>query len=169
MLGAGTWQIPNGDAHRVVLEALEMGYRLIDTAAAYRNEEGVGRAVRESGIVRGDIFLTSSIAAEIKGYRETLDAFDQTMEALGLEYLDLYLIHAPWPWSDMGGDYTAQNLESWRAMEEIYRSGRARAIGRVKLHAGALTADSERLHSRAACQPDFLLRGTYSARLRFFL
>ena len=63
MLGAGTWQIPNGDAHRVVLEALEMGYRLIDTAAAYRNEEGVGRAVRESGIVRGDIFLTSTLAA----------------------------------------------------------------------------------------------------------
>lgn len=129
MLGAGTWQIPNEDAHRAVLEALETGYRLIDTAAAYRNEEGVGRAVRESGIARGDIFLTSKLAAETKGYRETLDAFDQTMEALGLEYLDLYLIHAPWPWSDMGGDYAAENLESWRAMEEIYRSGRARAIG----------------------------------------
>lgn len=129
MLGAGTWQIPNEDAHRVVLEALETGYRLIDTAAAYRNEEGVGRAVRESGIARGDIFLTSKLAAETKGYRETLDAFDQTMEALGLEYLDLYLIHAPWPWDDMDGDYTAQNLESWRAMEEIYRSGKVRAIG----------------------------------------
>lgn len=129
MLGAGTWQIPNDEAHRVVLEALEAGYRLIDTAAAYRNEEGVGRAVRESGIARGDIFLTSKLAAETKGYKETLAAFDQTMEALGLEYLDLYLIHAPWPWDDMGGDYTVQNLESWRAMEEIYRSGRARAIG----------------------------------------
>ena len=89
MLGAGTWQIPNEDAHRVVLEALETGYRLIDTAAAYRNEEGVGRGARESGIERGDIFSTRKLAAETKRYRETLEAFDQTMEALGLEYLDL--------------------------------------------------------------------------------
>lgn len=129
LFGLGTWQVPNDEAFRVVSDALHIGYRAVDTAAAYQNEEGVGRAVRESGIAREDIFITSKLAAEVKGYAETLEAFERTMEALKTDYLDLYLIHAPWPWNDMGGDYTTQNLESWRAMEEIYRSGRARAIG----------------------------------------
>ncbi len=129
MFGLGTWQISNGEVYRVVLDALSLGYRAVDTAAAYHNEEGVGRAIRESGIARGDLFLTSKLAAETKGYQETIGAFERTMEALKTDYLDLYLIHAPWPWDDMDGDYTAQNLESWRAMEEIYRSGKVRAIG----------------------------------------
>lgn len=129
MFGLGTWQIANEEAYRVVSEALSLGYRAVDTAAGYQNEEGVGRAVRGSGAAREKIFLTSKLAAETKGYQETLDAFEQTRAALGVDYLDLYLIHAPWPWADMGGDYSAQNIASWRAMEELYRAGKIRAIG----------------------------------------
>ena len=129
VLGAGTWQIKNDDVYRVVRDALDAGYRLIDTANGYGNEEGVGRAIRESGIKREDIFVTSKLPAEVKGYEETLASFNDTMEKLGLEYLDLYLIHAPWPWSDMGGDYAEGNIASWKAMEELYKAGKIRAIG----------------------------------------
>lgn len=129
VLGAGTWQIKNDEAYRVVKEALEAGYRLIDTANGYGNEEGVGRAIRESGIAREEIFVTSKLPAEIKGYDETMASFNSTMEKLGLDYLDLYLIHAPWPWEDMGGDYAEGNIASWKAMEELYNAGRIRAIG----------------------------------------
>lgn len=129
-LGLGTWQIPDGDTiYETVKSAIDAGYRHIDTAHAYANENGVGRAVRDSGIPRGEIFVTSKCPAELKSYDLALTSFDATMSALGLEQLDLYLIHAPWPWAEMGTDYSVANREVWRALETIYASGRARAIG----------------------------------------
>jgi len=129
-IGFGTWQIADGPVcYDAVATALADGYRHIDTAHAYGNEGSVGRAVRDSGIDRGDIFVTSKLPAEVKSYDGALASFEATMAALTLDYLDLYLIHAPWPWEHMGDDYAAQNREVWRAFEQIYATGRVRAIG----------------------------------------
>jgi diketogulonate reductase-like aldo/keto reductase len=128
-LGAGTWQIPDAVVSRVVSDALACGYRHIDTAAAYQNEAGVGRAIKQSGIMREELFVTTKLSAEIKGYEETLAAFSKSLAALDLEYLDLYLIHAPWPWDAMGTDHIEGNLASWKAMEQLYHAGKVRAIG----------------------------------------
>jgi diketogulonate reductase-like aldo/keto reductase len=128
-VGYGTWQIPNSEAYQTTLDALSVGYRHIDTAKAYRNEKAVGRAIKDSGLNREDIFVTSKLPAEIKGYDVTLKAFNETMSDLGLEYLDLYLIHAPWPWDKMGKDCTKENIESWKAMEVLYKEGKIRSIG----------------------------------------
>ena len=128
-IGFGTWQIPNEEAYDAVTMALKNGYTHIDTALAYQNEENVGKAIRDYDIAREDVFVTSKLPAERKGYQETLDAFEETMNNLGLDYLDLYLIHAPWPWSEKGADYTEGNIESWKAMEKLYNDGRIRAIG----------------------------------------
>jgi 2,5-diketo-D-gluconate reductase A len=121
-LGFGTYQIPPRDTREVTLAALEAGYRHIDTAEAYRNEKGVGQAVRESGIDRAEIFVTSKLTGSAHAHDEALRAFDTTMEDLGLDYLDLFLIHWPLP---TDGDF----VETWSAMEEMYRSGRVKAIG----------------------------------------
>ncbi len=129
-IGFGTWQIPNGDeAYNSTLFALKSGYRHIDTARVYGNEESVGKAIRDSGIDRSEIFLTTKLPADIKTYEGTLETFETSMKTLGVDYVDLYLIHAPWPWSDRGGDYTEGNIQAWKAMEEIYKSGRAKAVG----------------------------------------
>lgn len=129
-IGFGTWQIPNGaPAYDATSFALKNGYRHIDTAQNYNNEESVGKAIRESGIERGEIFLTTKLPADIKTYDGAHEAFESSQERLGGEYVDLYLIHAPWPWNDMGGDYAEGNIAAWKALEEIYRSGRAKAIG----------------------------------------
>lgn len=130
VIGFGTWQIPNGDeAYDSTAFALRSGYRHIDTALAYGNEESVGKAIRDSNISRDEIFLTTKLPAEIKTYEGALKAFETSMSALGLDYVDLYLIHAPWPWGDRGNDYTEGNIAAWKAMEEIYKTGRAKAIG----------------------------------------
>lgn len=129
-IGLGTWQVKEGDeVYNSVLTALKNGYRHIDTAAGYFNEEGVGRAVRDSGIAREDIFVTSKLQSHIKDYEEAKVAFEETMEQLGFDYLDLFLIHAPWPWSEMGKECNKGNVEAWKAMEEFYKAGRIRAIG----------------------------------------
>jgi diketogulonate reductase-like aldo/keto reductase len=128
-IGFGTWQIVPEMSEQSVEFAIEAGYTHIDTALAYRNEEGVGRAVRSCGLSREKIFVTSKLPAEVKGYDKALKAFDSTMKNLGLEYLDLYLIHAPWPWTEIGKDCTSENIESWRAFEKLYKDGRVRAIG----------------------------------------
>ena len=128
-VGYGTWQIPNSEAYQSTLEALSIGYRHVDTAKAYRNEKAVGKAIKDSGLNREDIFVTSKLPAEIKGYDVTLKAFNETMSDLGLDYLDLYLIHAPWPWDKMGKDCTKENIESWKAMEVLYKEGKIRSIG----------------------------------------
>lgn len=129
-IGFGTWQIPNGEiTYNAVSFALKNGYRHIDTAYAYGNEQSVGKAIRDSGINRNEIFVTSKLAAEIKSYKLALEYFEKTMENIGLEYIDLYLIHAPWPWNDRGSDYSKENIEVWKAMEEFYLSGGCKAIG----------------------------------------
>lgn len=126
----GTWQIPGGDtAYQAVLAALKAGYRHIDTALAYRNEASVGKAIRDSGILREQIFVTTKLPAETKSYQGALADFDESLKNLGLDYVDLYLVHAPWPWSQVGRVYDEANLEVWQAMEAIYDSGRAKAIG----------------------------------------
>ena len=129
-IGFGTWQIPNGNiAYESTSFALKSGYRHVDTANAYGNEESIGKAVRDSGIVRSEIYVTSKLPAETKTYEGALKKFEETMKNLGLDYIDLYLIHAPWPWSEMGKDYTKENIKVWKAMEEFCKSGRTRAIG----------------------------------------
>lgn len=128
-VGYGTWQIPNSDAYQTTLDALSIGYRHVDTAKAYRNEKAVGKAIKDSGLNREDIFVTSKLPAEIKGYDVTLKAFNETISDLGLDYLDLYLIHAPWPWDKMGKDCTKENIESWKAMEVLFKEGKIRSIG----------------------------------------
>lgn len=140
-IGFGTWQIPNGKiTYDAVSFALKTGYRHIDTARAYGNEESVGKAVIDSGIERSDIYITSKLPAEIKSYEEALKSFDKTMENIGLDYIDLYLIHAPWPWDKIGANYTKQNIQVWKAMEEIYNGGRCRAIGVSNFNVSDLTA-----------------------------
>jgi diketogulonate reductase-like aldo/keto reductase len=140
-IGFGTWQIPNGKvAYNSVSFALKSGYRHIDTANAYGNEESVGKAVFDSGIARGEIFVTSKLPAEIKDHDNALRTFEKTMKNIGLDYIDLYLIHAPWPWGRMGADYTKENIEVWKAMEKIYEGGRCRAIGVSNFNVSDLTA-----------------------------
>ncbi len=129
-IGLGTWQVKDGDeCYHSVLAALKNGYRHIDTAEGYQNEESVGRAVRDSGLKREDVFVTSKLESHIKTYQGALDAFEKTLKALQFEYLDLFLIHAPWPWSEMGKDCSSGNVEAWKAMESLYRAGKIRAIG----------------------------------------
>ena len=129
-IGLGTWQVKDGDeAYHSVLMALKNGYRHIDTAEGYQNEASVGRAIKDSGIPREEIFVTSKLESHIKSYEGALKAFEQTLKALDFEYLDLFLIHAPWPWSEIGKDCKAGNVEAYKAMESLYKAGKIRAIG----------------------------------------
>ncbi|MFF5449203.1 aldo/keto reductase [Streptomyces sp. NPDC012888] len=124
-LGFGVWQVPDGEAERAVGTALEAGYRSVDTAAAYGNEEGTGRALAASGLPREELFVTTKLwnhASETWKRDNVLREFDASLDRLGLDYLDLYLIHWPRPMRD---DY----LAIWHAFEEIAASGRARAVG----------------------------------------
>ncbi len=132
VIGFGTWQIPEGKpAYEATSHALKVGYRHIDTAAAYGNETSVGQAIRDSGLKRDQVFITSKLKAELKGYQTALDEFAKTIARLGVEYLDLYLIHAPKPWNvnSSGTEYTDQNIETWKAFIELYQQGKVRAIG----------------------------------------
>ena len=130
MIGLGTWQVEDGDsAYNAVKLALKNGYRHIDTAQGYGNEESVGRAIKDSGIPREEIFITSKLESHIKSYDETLAAFEKTIKNLGIEVLDLFLIHAPWPWSEMGKNCDEGNVQAFKAMEKLYQEGRIRAIG----------------------------------------
>ncbi|MFC5735941.1 aldo/keto reductase [Cytobacillus gottheilii] len=122
-LGLGVFKVQDGDeVIQAVKAAIKNGYKSIDTAAIYQNEEGVGQAIKEAGVPREELFITSKVWNGDQGYEETLKAFDTSLEKLGLEYLDLYLIHWPVP---------AQNkyIETWKALEKLYKDGRVRAIG----------------------------------------
>ena len=119
MEGFGVFQIPEEDCEPVVRNAIAEGYRLIDTASSYQNEEAVGRGIRNSGIPREELFITTKAYIQQMGYDNTRTAFEESLKKLGLEYLDLYLIHMPF------GDYYG----SWKALEELYREGKVRAIG----------------------------------------
>jgi 2,5-diketo-D-gluconate reductase A len=121
-LGFGVFQVPPDDTQQVVEEALRVGYRHIDTAAAYRNEKGVGAAIAASGLEREDVFVTTKLWNSQQGYDSTLEAFDASIGRLGFDYVDLYLIHWPVPSAD-------RFVDTWRAFERIREDGRARAIG----------------------------------------
>jgi 2,5-diketo-D-gluconate reductase A len=129
ILGFGVFQIPDPkECERSVIDAIESGYRLIDTAASYLNEESVGQGVKNSGVARQDLFITSKLWVEHAGYDATREAIDKSLQRLQLDYLDLYLIHQPY--GDVHG--------SWRAMEEAYRAGKLRAIGLSNFQADRL-------------------------------
>ncbi len=129
-LGLGTWFIDDDKAADAVRAAITIGYRNIDTAQAYGNEHGVGEGVRTSGVPREDLFVSTKLAAEIKDHDQAVAAIDASLAALGLDYIDLMLIHAPQPWNDFrGGDYADGNLAAWRALEEAHQAGKLRAIG----------------------------------------
>jgi diketogulonate reductase-like aldo/keto reductase len=131
-IGFGTWQIPEGEvAYNSVLAALKAGYRHLDTAMVYGNEKSVGKALKDSGIKREEVYVTTKLSANIKGYQEALDEFEKSLANLGLEYLDLYLIHnvKPWGIESDGYDYMDANIASWRAFEKLYEEGKIRSIG----------------------------------------
>ncbi|MDL9978332.1 aldo/keto reductase [Microbacterium sp. ASV49] len=121
-LGFGVFQVPDDETAAAVSTALDAGYRSIDTASVYGNERGVGRAIADSGLARDDLFVTSKLWNADQGYDATLRAHDASLDRLGLERLDLYLIHWPSPARDL-------YLDSWRALEKLYADGRVRAIG----------------------------------------
>lgn len=125
ILGFGVFQMNDlAECERAVRDAIEVGYRLIDTAASYGNEEAVGKAIRDSGVPRAELFITTKLWLADAGYEKTQRAFDRSLKRLGLDYLDLYLIHQPY--NDVYG--------AWRAMQELYREGRVKAIGVSNFH-----------------------------------
>jgi diketogulonate reductase-like aldo/keto reductase len=130
-LGLGTWFIKNKDVVQAVKDAAKIGYRHIDTAQAYQNESGVGDGIRACGVNREDMFVTTKLAAEIKSYHEAVASIDQSLKILGLDHIDLMIIHSPKPWAKFNEDepYFEGNREAWRALEEAYKSGKLRAIG----------------------------------------
>lgn len=130
-VGLGTWLIDNDKVEEVVECALEVGYRHIDTAQAYGNEEGVGKAIRKSNIARQDLFITSKVSAEAKTYQEAYDSINETLNKMGLDYLDLMIIHSPQPWQEFRDDnrYFKENKEVWKALETAYQEGKVKAIG----------------------------------------
>ncbi|MEJ2645043.1 MAG: aldo/keto reductase [Gammaproteobacteria bacterium] len=130
-LGLGTWFIDDKDAAQAVKDAVESGYRHIDTAQAYGNEHGIGEGVRTCGLQREEIFVTTKLAAEMKSYDEAVAAADESLQKMGLDYVDMILIHSPQPWADFGSEnrFFEGNKAAWKALEDAYKSGKFRAIG----------------------------------------
>lgn len=130
-LGLGTWMVSNGDAVSAIRSAIDIGYRHIDTAHAYRNEKGVGEGIKRTGLAREDVFVTTKLAAEAKSFRSAAEGVDASLKALQLDYIDLMIIHSPKPWRRFHGDdhYFEGNREAWRALEGAYQAGKLRAIG----------------------------------------
>lgn len=130
-LGLGTWFIDNQNVVEAVKEAVKLGYRHIDTAQAYQNEEGVGQGIKACGVSRSELFITTKLAAEIKSYDEAIAAIDGSLAAMDLEYIDLMIIHSPKPWANFleNDAYEKGNLEAWRALEDAYKAGKLKAIG----------------------------------------
>ena len=128
-IGFGTWKAPTGEVTvEVVKAAIECGYTHIDCAAIYGNEKEVGLGIKESNVDRKNLFITSKLWNDVRGYQETIDAFNQTLSDLQLDYLDLYLIHWPRP-VKYHDNYIEKNIESWKAMEDLYKQGKIKAIG----------------------------------------
>ena len=130
-LGYGTWLIDNKKAVTSTKIALECGYIHIDSAQAYGNEEGVGKAIRESGIDRNKLFVTTKVKAELKDYKKAKKSIDESLEKLNIGYIDLILIHCPQPWMLFRGKrrFFKENIEVWKALEEAYKEGKVKAIG----------------------------------------
>lgn len=130
-LGLGTWFISNDDVVEAVKAAVKLGYRHIDTAQAYQNEAGVGKGIRECGVPREELFVVTKLAAEVKSYDEAVASINGSLETMGLDYLDLMIIHSPKPWMKYQEEdrYFEGNKEAWRALEEAYKAGKIKAIG----------------------------------------
>ncbi len=130
-LGLGTWFISDTDVVQAVKEAAKIGYRHIDTAQAYQNERGVGEGIRTCGVKREEMFVTTKLAAEVKSYQEAVASIDNSLKTLGLDTIDLMIIHSPKPWMAFHKDdpFFAGNREAWQALEDAYKAGKLRAIG----------------------------------------
>ncbi|WP_198003042.1 aldo/keto reductase [Dethiosulfovibrio peptidovorans] len=130
-LGLGTWFIPDDQAAEAVRQAVELGYRHMDTAQAYENEAGVAAGVKSCGIEREKLFVTSKVAAEHKTYETAASSIDETLSRMGLDYLDMMIIHSPQPWNEFRDEkrYYEENKAVWRALEDGYRAGKLKAIG----------------------------------------
>jgi diketogulonate reductase-like aldo/keto reductase len=130
-LGLGTWFINDKNVVQAVKDAAKLGYRHIDTAQAYGNESGVGEGIRTCGVSREDMFVTTKLAAEVKSYKEAVASIDGSLKKLGLDYIDLMIIHSPKPWAKFkeSEPYFEGNREAWKALEEAYKAGKLRSIG----------------------------------------
>ena len=132
-LGLGLWRIDDDKVPNVISEAIKVGYRHFDSAQAYENEVGTGEGVRaaiKGGLKREEIFVTTKVRAEHKAYESAQKSIDESLSKLGLDFIDLMLIHSPQPWSDFrGGDYSQGNIEAWRALEDAHKAGKICAIG----------------------------------------
>jgi diketogulonate reductase-like aldo/keto reductase len=130
-LGLGTWFISDKDVVQAVKDAAKIGYRHIDTAQAYQNESGVGDGIGACGVKREEMFVTTKLAAEVKSYKKAVSSIDGSLKTMGLDYIDMMIIHSPQPWRKFGGEdrYLEGNREAWRALEEAYKAGKLRAIG----------------------------------------
>ena len=142
-LGLGTWFIEDAKAAEAVQAAAELGYRHFDTAQAYGNERGVGEGVRTCGVPREELFVVSKVAAEHKTYEAARQSIDETLQKMGLEYLDMMIIHSPQPWDKVNqceDRYVEGNRAAWRALEEAYQAGKLRAIGVSNFQIGDLNS-----------------------------
>lgn len=131
-LGLGTWLLGGREAEKAVADAVRLGYRHIDTAQAYENEEDVGAGLKSCGVPREQLFVTTKVRAEHKTYESAAASIDESLQKLGADYLDLVIIHSPQPWKEFRSEenrYFAENRETWRALEDAYKAGKARAIG----------------------------------------
>lgn len=130
-LGLGTWFIEDGHAAEAVKQAVSIGYRHFDTAQAYGNEAGVGEGIRTCNVPRSELFVTSKVAAEAKSYEDAARSIDESLHKMGLEYIDMMLIHSPQPWALWRGEnsFLEENKAVWRALEDAYKAGKLRAIG----------------------------------------
>ena len=132
VLALGTWLVDDAKAEEAVKTAVQMGYRHVDTAQAYGNEHGVGEGIRNCGVAREEIFVTSKVAAEHKTYESASASIDKTLADMGLDYLDMMIIHSPQPWDKVNQSedrYVEGNRSAWRALEDAYKAGKLRAIG----------------------------------------
>ncbi len=130
-LGLGTWEISDATVAQAIHEAVKIGYRHIDSAQGYQNERGVGEGIRTCGLKREEVFVTTKLDGDVKSYKAAVASVDQSLQKLGLDHIDLMLIHTPKPWGKFLGSekYSDENRETWRALEEAYKAGKLRAIG----------------------------------------
>lgn len=139
-LGLGTWMVDDATVAKAVEEAVALGYRHIDTAQAYGNEAGVGKGIAAVRLPRNELFITTKLAAEIKSYDEAVAAIDGSLAKLGVDTIDLMIIHSPQPWRQFGDEdrFVEGNREAWRALEDAYKAGKLRAIGVSNFEKGDL-------------------------------
>ena len=131
LLGLGTWLLDDEQAATAVRDAVSLGYRHVDTAQAYMNEAGIGEGIRSCGVAREELFITTKVAAETKTYEEVTKSIDESLTKMGLDYIDLLIIHSPQPWTEFREEnrYFEENKEAWKAMEDAYKAGKVKAIG----------------------------------------